>query len=133
MSGGKRRHGSLVVGERPSTPAPTTASSDLLACFPFERHWPIDLIHLHSQIRRPVNLHGTSTASTTPLRLILHLTPPPSNVKDKLILSSTTDALKSQYMTSLKEADFVRWGHTRRITGLKRMDLEGGWRGIVEG
>ncbi len=36
-------------------------------------------------------------------------------------------------MTALKEADYVRWGHTRRITGLRRAELESGWRALVEG
>jgi autophagy-related protein 5 len=35
-------------------------------------------------------------------------------------------------MGQLKEADFVRWGNTKRMTGLRKQDQDGIWEGIKE-
>lgn len=65
----------------------------------------------------------------TPMRLILHLASPPT---DKLLLSPTADACKQAFMGQLKEADFIRWGSTKRMTGLRKVDQDGIWEGIKE-
>ncbi len=70
-----------------------------------------------------------STSMATPMRLMLHLAAPPS---DKLFLSSTIDACKQAFMNQLKEADFIRWGNTRRMVGLRKVDQDGLWEGIKE-
>ena len=35
-------------------------------------------------------------------------------------------------MGQLKEADFLRWGNTKRITGLRQAEQDGLWEGIRE-
>jgi autophagy-related protein 5 len=60
---------------------------------------------------------------------MLHLAAPPN---DKLFLSSTIDACKQAFMNQLKEADFIRWGNTRRMVGLRKVDQDGLWEGIKE-
>ena len=65
----------------------------------------------------------------TPMRLILHLAAPPN---DKLFLSSTIEACKQAFMNQLKEADFIRWGNTRRMVGLRKVDQDGLWEGIKD-
>lgn len=35
-------------------------------------------------------------------------------------------------MGQLKEADFIRWGNTRRMTGLRKAEQDGIWDGIRE-
>lgn len=35
-------------------------------------------------------------------------------------------------MNQLKEADFIRWGNTRRMVGLRKVDQDGLWEGIKE-
>lgn len=35
-------------------------------------------------------------------------------------------------MNQLKEADFIRWGNTRRMTALRKVDQDGLWEGIKE-
>ncbi len=35
-------------------------------------------------------------------------------------------------MGQLKEADFIRWGNTKRITGLRQNEQDGLWEGIKE-
>lgn len=72
----------------------------------------------------------SKTSPYTPLRLLLHLSNPPS---DKLLTQNTVEATKSQFLNSLKEADFVRWRNTKRVTGLREVDLEAGWDGILNG
>lgn len=92
------------------------------------RHWPIGLIydnHTITSTLRP----NTSTTQVTPLRLTLHLASPPT---DKLLLSPSADACKQAFMGQLKEADFIRWGNTKRMTGLRKAEQDGLWEGIRE-
>lgn len=63
---------------------------------------------------------------TTPLRLTLHLAPmggaekgPPG--------ATNQEALKQSFMAQLKEADFLRWGSTKRVTGLRKAEQDGIW------
>jgi autophagy-related protein 5 len=66
---------------------------------------------------------------TVPLRLILHLASPPA---DKLLLAPNAEACKQAFMGQLKEADFMRWGNTKRMTGLRKAEQDGIWEGIRE-
>ena len=96
----------------------------------FVRHWPIGLIydnHTISTSVRPSSSH--SQPAGTPMRLILHLASPPS---EKLLQSPSAEACKLSFMGQLKEADFVRWGNTKRITGLRKVDQDGIWEGIKD-
>jgi autophagy-related protein 5 len=82
---------------------------------------------------------------SSPLRLILHLkarqppTAPPTSSSTSATppavlptLSNSVETCRIAFISLLKEADYIRWGNTRRITGLRRADLEGAWEGIVE-
>ena len=64
-----------------------------------------------------------------PLRLVLHLASPPT---DKLLLSPSAEACKQAFMGQMKEADFIRWGNTKRMTGLRKAEQDGLWEGIRE-
>ncbi|KAK7035263.1 autophagy protein 5 [Paramarasmius palmivorus] len=91
-------------------------------------HWPIGLIHdnhIISTSLKPSSSRSTATA----LRLTLHLASPPN---DKLLLSPGPEACKQAFMGQLKEADFIRWGNTKRMTGLRQQDQDGMWEGIKE-
>lgn len=93
-----------------------------------DRHWPIGLIydtHTIASTLRP----NSSSVQIAPLRLNLHLASPPT---DKLLLSPSADACKQAFMGQLKEADFIRWGNTKRMTGLRKAEQDGLWEGIRE-
>ena len=100
------------------------------------RHWPLGLIYdnhtISASVRSttPAAVPGShSTISSTPLRLILHLASPPT---DRLLLSPSTDACKQAFMGQLKEADFMRWGNTKRMTGLRKAEQDGMWEGVKD-
>jgi hypothetical protein len=95
------------------------------------RHWPIDLIHLHSIISRPIpSSSSSSSTSSAPLKLRLHLSNPPH---EKLNLPNNPEQCRTQWVNQVKEADFVRWRNTSRSTGLRRGEFDAGWDGIVNG
>ncbi len=92
------------------------------------RHWPIGLIydnHAISQSVRPT----TAASFFAPLRIVLHLASPPT---EKLLMSPSAEACKQAFMGQLKEADFIRWGNTKRMTGLRKAEQDGLWEGIKE-
>jgi autophagy-related protein 5 len=124
------------------------------------RHWPVGLLYDHSLINNgsvslntfppasslvSPSLHLPYLASLPPLQLtystfltddgrdrpaltlILHLSTPPS---DKLLLSNSLEACKTAFMGAVKEADFVRWGSVKRVTGLRRGEQDALWDGI---
>jgi len=66
---------------------------------------------------------------SVPLRLVLHLASPPT---EKLLLSPSAEACKQAFMGQMKEADFIRWGSTKRMTGLRKAEQDGLWEGIKE-
>ncbi|RDX47089.1 hypothetical protein K466DRAFT_546063 [Polyporus arcularius HHB13444] len=91
-------------------------------------HWPIGLIydnHAISQSVRPT----TAASFFAPLRIVLHLASPPT---EKLLMSPSAEACKQAFMGQLKEADFIRWGNTKRMTGLRKAEQDGLWEGIKE-
>jgi autophagy-related protein 5 len=49
-----------------------------------------------------------------------------------LLLSPSADACKQAFMGQLKEADFMRWGNTKRMTGLRKAEQDGMWEGVKE-
>ena len=93
--------------------------------FEKKRHWPIGLLYdCHT-----VSLSASSSSQSVPLRMTLHLASPPV---DKLLLSPSPEACKQAFMGQLKEADFLRWGSTKRVTGLRKAEQDGIWEGIKE-
>lgn len=96
------------------------------------RHWPLDLIHLHSVISTPFPMAGAgpSNPSPRPLKLLLHLSNPPH---DKLMMPSSVDNCKTQWLNQLREADFVKYRNTARVTAMRKADLDAGWDGLLQG
>ncbi|CED82721.1 Protein involved in autophagy and nutrient starvation [Phaffia rhodozyma] len=93
-------------------------------------HWPIGLLYDHSIINDPSRsptIGTTPSSPTAPLRLILHLSNPPA---EKLLLSNSIDACRLAFMSAIKEADFVRWGNVKRVTGLRKLDQDSLWDGL---
>lgn len=93
----------------------------------FDRHWPIGLIYDHHTISTSVRASSSQLEVATPMRITLHLASPPS---EKLLQSPSVESCKQAFMGQLKEADFIRWGNTKRITGLRKLDQDGLWEGI---
>lgn len=65
-----------------------------------------------------------------PLRLTLHLIPQDRPALG-LALSNSLEACRIAYMSALKEGDFVRWGNTKRVNGLKRGDQDALWSSLL--
>lgn len=95
------------------------------------RHWPIGLIYDNHTTLATSRLGASTSARSqaVPLRLILHLASPPT---EKLLLAPSAEACKQAFMGQLKEADFLRWGNTKRMTGLRKAEQDGMWEGIKE-
>ena len=65
---------------------------------------------------------------TPPLKLILHIkTQLPI---DKLFTSCSVESCRQSFMGSIKESEFVRWGHVKRITALRKGETEELWQGV---
>jgi len=92
-------------------------------------HWPIGLIYDNHTISSTIRTNPQPSSQCTPLQLILHLASPPT---DKLLLSPSAEACKQAFMGQLKEADFMRWGNTKRMTGLRKAEQDGMWEGVKE-
>ncbi|TFK44597.1 autophagy protein Apg5-domain-containing protein [Crucibulum laeve] len=92
-------------------------------------HWSIGLIYDNHTISASVRVPSQAHSMSTPLRLILHLASPPT---EKLLLSPSAESCKQAFMGQLKEADFIRWGNTKRITGLRKAEQDGLWEGIKD-
>ena len=91
-------------------------------------HWPIGLIYDNHTISASARTSAPSSSSSNiPLRLVLHLVSPPT---DKLLLAPSAEACKQAFMGQLKEADFLRWGSTKRVTGLRKPEHDGLWDGV---
>lgn len=95
------------------------------------RHWSIGLIYDNHVILSSIRPTASTSAhvQSVPLRLILHLASPPT---DKLLLAPSPEACKQAFMGQLKEADFLRWGSTKRMTGLRKAEQDGIWEGIKD-
>ncbi|KAF8647130.1 hypothetical protein AX16_006961 [Volvariella volvacea WC 439] len=97
---------------------------------PMRWHWPIGLIYDNHTISSTIKTTVSPLSSTAvPLKLTLHLASPPT---DKLLLTPNAEACKQAFMGQLKEADFIRWGNTKRMTGLRKQDQDGIWEGLKE-
>ncbi len=64
-----------------------------------------------------------------PLRMILHLAAPPP---DKIFQNMTSETCKQAFMGQIKEADFLRWGSTKRVTGLRKAEQDGMWEALKD-
>ncbi|KZV98862.1 hypothetical protein EXIGLDRAFT_700082 [Exidia glandulosa HHB12029] len=92
-------------------------------------HWPVGLLYDHytTSVSPGASSSSSSTTHWLPFRLTLHLAAPPT---DKLLLSPSIEACKQAFMGQLKEADFLRWGSTKRVTGLRKPEHDGLWDGV---
>ncbi|KAA1078565.1 autophagy protein 5 [Puccinia graminis f. sp. tritici] len=110
-------------------------------------HWPIGLIYDTLLASLPASSLGL------PLQVTVHLNPVPA---DKGLLPNAVSVCREAFMsqvsrrssmrnisnmreirsaqliTQVKEADFVRWGSTRRVTNLRQREAESLWEGLVE-
>lgn len=67
---------------------------------------------------------------TLPLKLTLHLIPTGGDKGHAALGGGGAvglENLKQSYMAQLKEADFLRWGSTKRVTGLRKAEQDGIW------
>ncbi|KAH8828481.1 autophagy protein Apg5-domain-containing protein [Flagelloscypha sp. PMI_526] len=94
---------------------------------PLKWHWPLGVIYDNHLIWS--SLRPQPSQVQAPLKLTLHLASPPN---EKLLMSPSEEACKSSFMGQLKEADFLRWGNTKRMTGLRKQDQDALWEGIKE-
>ncbi|EJD40914.1 autophagy protein 5 [Auricularia subglabra TFB-10046 SS5] len=92
-------------------------------------HWPLGLLYDHysTSVSPAVASSSAQTTHYLPFRLTLHFAAPPV---DKLLLSPSIEACKQAFMGQLKEADFLRWGSTKRVTGLRKPEHDGLWDGV---
>lgn len=65
------------------------------------------------------------------LHLTMHLSNPPV---DKLLLQGPSlDGCRTNFMNMVKQSDYVRWGNTRRVTSLRKVDQDALWEGVLQG
>ncbi|GAA98958.1 hypothetical protein E5Q_05646 [Mixia osmundae IAM 14324] len=94
---------------------------------PMRWHWPIGLLYdYHVLTKQPQSTPSTSQPPVFELKL--HLSSPPS---DKLLISSSVEKCKENYMNMIKEADYLRHGNTRRVTALRKQDQDALWEAII--
>jgi len=72
---------------------------------------------------------GPSTHGIYPWRIKLHIRDPPV---EKLSSSANVDACKSNFMSKVKEADFIRNGSTKRVVNLRKQEQDALWEGVVD-
>lgn len=59
----------------------------------------------------------------------MHLASPPA---DKLLMQPNPEACKQAFMGQMKEADFIRWGNTKRMTSIRKQEQDGMWEGVKD-
>ncbi|TNY20575.1 autophagy protein 5, partial [Rhodotorula diobovata] len=72
---------------------------------------------------------GPARGSGAPWRVTLHLRDPPT---EQLLVSNRVDDARAGYMAMVKEADYVRWGNTKRVTNLRKEQQDNLWEGVVQ-
>ncbi|EJU04467.1 hypothetical protein DACRYDRAFT_76943 [Dacryopinax primogenitus] len=95
-------------------------------------HWPIGLLydaHFTTMSASESCFLPSASSLSPPMPITLYLSNPPA---DKLLLTPSVESLKSSFMSQCKEADFLRWGSTRRMTGLRKTEQDGLWDAIRE-
>lgn len=90
------------------------------------RHWPIGLIFDYFMGHQILSRQDPLPL----LSITLHLSDPPT---DKLSLNPSIDACRTNFMNMIKQSDYVRWGNTRRVTSLRKVDQDALWEGVLQG
>ncbi|GAA5982162.1 hypothetical protein JCM11641_000607 [Rhodosporidiobolus odoratus] len=75
------------------------------------------------------SLGGTVGEAVQPWRIVLHLRGPPVG---EVILSNRVEEARTGFMAMVKEADYVRWGNTKRVTNLRKEQQDALWDGVVQ-
>ncbi|EPQ30755.1 uncharacterized protein PFL1_01656 [Pseudozyma flocculosa PF-1] len=70
-----------------------------------------------------------SALGRLPWQIRLRLSKPPL---DKLHSKSGVDICKTSFMSMIKEADFVRYGSTKKVVNLRRQEQDALWEGVVQ-
>ena len=75
---------------------------------------------------------GASLSATQPLRLPwnirLRLSKPPA---ERLHSNSGLESCKTSFMSMIKEADFVRYGSTKKVVNLRKQEQDALWDGVI--
>ncbi|GAA5917267.1 hypothetical protein JCM6882_009268 [Rhodosporidiobolus microsporus] len=73
-------------------------------------------------------LQGVSEAAQ-PWRVVVHLREPPVG---ELVVGNRVDDARVGFMAMVKEADYVRFGNTKRVTNLRKEQQDALWEGVVQ-
>ncbi|KAM0751896.1 APG5-domain-containing protein [Meredithblackwellia eburnea MCA 4105] len=113
---------------------------------PLKWHWPIGLLYdfhtsraTSSSSSRFVSPNASPSLgfaggpaappTSLPWKLTLHLKNPPL---ESLLLNGGVDVCRTGFMNMIKEADYVRWGNTKRVTNLRKEQQDALWEGVVK-
>jgi autophagy-related protein 5 len=77
----------------------------------------VDTSARHTTDRSPLPWHLTLRIGTAPI--------------EKIHSAPGLDSCLTSFMSMLKEADFVRWGSTKRVTNLRKTEQDALWEGVV--
>ncbi|GAA6057247.1 hypothetical protein JCM3770_003821 [Rhodotorula araucariae] len=114
--------------------APLSSSSPADLSFPSASHAS------HATLRPPAPRPRTPSPSArppsapaqlpgAPWRVTLRLRDPPA---DALLVSNRVEDARAGFMAMVKEADYVRWGNTKRVTNLRKEQQDNLWEGVVQ-
>ncbi|GAA5858898.1 hypothetical protein JCM8547_007147 [Rhodosporidiobolus lusitaniae] len=99
----------LRAHQRPKTPSPSIRSgSSNLGSFPGQ---------------------GGFGEAVQPWKVVLHLKDPPTG---ELVVGNRIEGTRVGFMAMVKEADYVRWGSTKRVTNLRKEQQDALWEGVVQ-
>lgn len=84
--------------------------------------------------RHDISRRGLSNVYVTskppiPWRLSLRIGTSPT---DKVNSTASLDQCRASFMSMIKEADFVRFGSTKRVTNLRKAEQDAMWEGVME-
>lgn len=112
------------------------------------RHWPIGLLYdYHTSNRASTSISNSTSnstsyfptssnqSSTSPIdffHIKLHLQSPPLEKIGSTLGNTPLQVARTAFMSMLKEADFVRYGSTRRVGNLRKREQEILWEGVVD-
>ncbi|BGP18711.1 autophagy protein 5 [Rhodosporidiobolus nylandii] len=72
---------------------------------------------------------GAVGEAAQPWRITLHLREPPMA---ELVVGNRVEDARTGFMAMVKEADYVRWGSTKRVTNLRKEQQDALWAGVMQ-